>query len=65
MKQLKTTLFILSAFILPAITSLLLDWSFIQAHWARQALVHLLMLVEFLCVIVMFWYYLKNKNENS
>lgn len=43
---LKLMAIVLATFLLLFFTSLLLSWSWILAHWARQALVILLLLVE-------------------
>jgi hypothetical protein len=37
---------LLLAFLLPLLTSWLLDWSWIDQNWTRKALVMLLMLIE-------------------
>jgi hypothetical protein len=61
MKQNIVTLALLIAIIvLPMLTSLLLDWSFVQKQIVRQILVYLLILIEICTLSTVLLYYLKS-----
>lgn len=60
MKNLITLLLILAIIVLPLITSLLLDWSFIENQSIRQWLIYLLMLLEIAILVILLLQYLKS-----
>lgn len=46
-------------FLLPLLTSILLDWEFIKAEKSRQNLVYWLMIVEIVITLILLLQYLK------
>lgn len=60
MKNLLTLLLITLVFILPILTSMLLDLAFIQAYISRQIIIYTLMLTEALVIIIVLFNYLKS-----
>ena len=59
--QLLTTL--LLTFALPLLTSWLLDWCFIAAHWTRVTLVVLLMAIEFALGVIIIYYMTEDERK--
>lgn len=62
---LKTIAIILGTFLLPFITSLLLEIPIVKAHWARVTLVILLMAVELLIGVMMFMEVVKQTTNSN
>lgn len=50
-------------FLLPLLTSVLLDWSFIEAEKSRQNLVYWLMIVEIVITLILLIQYLKQLSK--
>lgn len=61
MKQnITVLLLLLLLFVLPLVTSVLLDWSFIQEEKSRKLLVYWLMFVEIIVTLLLLIQYLKH-----
>lgn len=66
MKQnLIVALLIIMLFVLPLLTSILLDWTFIKAEKSRQILVYWLMIVEIIVTLILLLQYLKQLSKQS
>lgn len=64
MKQNLTVIALIAMlFVLPLLTSILLDWQFIKAEKSRQNLVYWLMIVEIIITLIVLLQYLKQLSK--